>query len=452
MRHMRVWEVFSLTSQTPQVCAFPGIPDTHLSYLEYWIRALFSREDKGSPTGDWEKQQTMRFGIRLVLLAVTFSALLACTTRTLTQGPVATASLYLATQGNSSIQGYSASTSNGVIDPEGSVLPTGSMPYAIAITPSLTTLFVDNNNSDDIYSYTINSDGTLKAGTKATDKSGSTASMPTGMAVDPGGKFLFVANEGSSTVAVYSINGTTLTEVTGSPFTTKTPGDPTETQPTAVAVSSSGNFLYVANNFTNTVGVFSIASSGALTQTGFSPYTVGLAPTGLGTVPSGAFLYVTNAGSNNVSAFTICDKVVTSCADPNHPDGRLTAVAGSPFSAGLGPIAIAADPSFNFLYVLNKQSSNLSEFSYAPGSGVLTALSSPTASTGLTPFSLVVIAGTTGSNLGNTLTNPTDFVFVSNNGASTVSEFSLNTTTGVLTPVGQATTVAGGNPSAVAAQ
>jgi|SRR5579862_552367 len=395
----------------------------------------------------------MRLCFRLFLLLVGICALVACTNRVIEPGPIGTALLYLVTQGNSSVQAYTASTTSGVIDPSGNLLPTGSMPYGIAITPSLDTLFVDDNNSDDIHSYTVNGDGTLSAGSVAADKSSTGPSMPTGMAVDPGGKFLFVANQGSSSIAVYSINKTTLTEVSGSPFTTKTPGNPTETQPTAVAVSASGDFLYVSNNFTNTVGAYRINSSGSLTQLqGASPYTVGLAPSGLGTVPSGGFLYVTNSGSNSVSAFAICDKVVTSCANPNQPDGTLTPVAGSPFSAGIGPFAMAADPSFNFLYVLNKQSSNISEFSYAPGSGVLTALSSPSVSTGLTPFSLVIIAGTTGSNVGNTLTNPTDFVFVANNGASTVTEFSLNTTSGVLTPVGQPTTVAGGNPSGVAAQ
>lgn len=393
----------------------------------------------------------MRLCFRLFLLLAAFGALVACTTRTLTPGPINTALLYLATQGNSSIQAYSVTTSSAVIDPSGNLLATGSLPYAIAITPSLDTLFVDNNNSDDIYSYSISTDGTLTAGSKASDATGTTRAMPTGMAIDRAGKFLFVANQGASSIAVYSINGTSLTEIGGSPFTTIPAGTTVPTSPTAVAVSASGNFLYVANNFTNTVGVFSISASGALTQKGFSPYTVGLAPSGLGTVPSGAFLYVANSGSNNVSAFAICDKVVTSCANPNSPDGTLTPVAGSPFSAGLGPFAFAADPSFNFLYVVNKQSSNISEFSFAPGSGVLTALTSPTISTGLTPFSLVIIAGTTGSNVGNTLTNPTDFVFVSNNGASTVTEFNLNTTSGVLTPVGQATTIAGGNPSAVAA-
>jgi 6-phosphogluconolactonase len=393
----------------------------------------------------------MSFYLRVLLLTMSICGLMACTTRSVTTAPITTAVLYLATQGNASIQAYSASLSSGVVNPAGNLLPTGSMPLAIAVTPSLNALFVDNNESRTISAYTINSDGTLSA---ASPTAGKTGAMPMGMAIDPGGKFLFVANEGSSSISAYSINATTLTEVKGSPFTTMPAGSTVATLPTAVAVSASGNFLYVANSFTNTVSVFKIGSTGALTQLqGASPYTVGLAPSGLGMVPSGAFLYVANSGSNNVSAFAICDKVTTSCANPAGPgDGTLTAVAGSPFSAGIGPAAIAADPSFNFLYVLNKQSSEISEYSYAPGSGVLSALSSPTISTGLTPFSFVIIAGATGSNVGNTLTNPTDFVFVSNNGASTVSAFSLNTTTGILNPIGQATTIAGGNPSGVAAE
>jgi 6-phosphogluconolactonase (cycloisomerase 2 family) len=402
----------------------------------------------------------MKLGFRICLPAISLCGLMACTSHSVTTNTISTAVLYLATQGNTSLQAYQASFSSGAVNPIGNLLATGSMPFAIAVTPSLNALFVDNNNSNDISSFAINSDGSLTAGSKTADNTGTALAMPTGMAIDPGGKFLFVANQGANSISVFSINGTGLTAVSGSPFcntqnavspTCSPVGNETATLPTAVAVSASGNFLYVANNFTGTVSAYAIGTSGALTALGHSLYTVGLAPSGLEIPPSGAFLYVANAGSNNVSAFAICDKVTTSCANPAVPDGTLTPVAGSPFSAGLGPVAIAADPSFNFLYVLDKQSNEISEYSYAPGSGVLTALSSPSISTGQTPFSFVIVAGTTGTNLGNTLTNPLDFVFVSNNGASTVSTFSLNTTSGVLSPLGQATTISGGNPSAVAA-
>jgi 6-phosphogluconolactonase len=390
----------------------------------------------------------MRIRILSALLAMSLCGSLACTSRSTTAATtINTAVLYLASQGSASIQVYTGTTSNGVISPDGNPLPTGGMPFAIAITPSLNALFVDNNASDTISAYTVNSDGSLTAAS-GTAKTGT---MPKGMAIDPAGKYLFVANQGSSNISVFSISGTTLTEVSGSPFTTIPPGSTVATLPTAVAVSATGNFLYVANNFTETVSVYSIGSSGALTPLGPPPYTVGIAPSGLAIPPGGGFLYVANSGSNNVSAFAICDKVTTSCASPSSPDGTLTPVAGSPFSAGIGPVAIAADPSFNFLYVLDKQSSDVSEYSYSPGSGVLSALSTPSVSTGLTPFSFVIISGTTGTNVGNTLTNPTDFVYVANNGASTVSAFTLNTTSGVLTPLGTATAVTGGNPSAVAA-
>jgi len=389
----------------------------------------------------------MRLRVLACVLLISLCGLPACTSRSTTAATVNTATLYLALQGSASLQVFVATASSGVISPSGNPLPTGSMPFAIALTPSLSTLFVDNNASDTISAYTVNSDGTLTAasGTVAT------GTMPMGMAIDPAGKYLFVANQGSSNISVFSINGTSLAEVAGSPFTTIPAGTNVATLPTAVAVSATGNFLYVANNFTGTVSAYSIAGSGALTPLGPSPYTVGTAPSGLKIPPSGGFLYVANTGSNNVSAFAICDKVTTSCANPSAPDGTLTAVTGSPFSAGIGPVAIAADPAFNFLYVLDKQSSQISEYSYAPGSGVLSPLNTPAVSTGLTPFSLVIISGTTGTNIGTTLTNPTDFVFVANNGASTVSAFTLNTTSGVLTPLGAPTTVNGGNPSAVAA-
>jgi 6-phosphogluconolactonase (cycloisomerase 2 family) len=334
------------------------------------------------------------------------------------------------------------------------------MPFTIALTPSLNTLFLDNTASNDIYSYTVGSDGSLTAGSKTSDSTGTALAIPMGMGIDPGGKFLFVANQGANSISVYSINGASLTAVSGSPFCNtpnaispdcKPVGTDVATLPTAVAVSASGKFLYVADNFTGTVSAYNIASSGALTAQGVATYAVGLAPSGLGITPGGAFLYVANTGSNNISAFAICDTVVNTCANPNSPDGTLTVVSGSPFSAGLGPVAIAADPNFRFLYVLDKQSSEVSAYSYSPGSGVLSALSTPSVSTGLTPFSFVIIAGATGTNAGNTLTNPTDFVYVANNGASTLTAFTLNTTSGILSPLGQATPVVGGNPSAIAA-
>ncbi len=151
-----------------------------------------------------------------------------------------------------------------------------------------------------------------------------------------------------------------------------------------------------------------------------------------------------NAGpSNNVNAFAICDNVVTSCSTPTTPDGTLTTIAGSPFPAGLDPVAIAFDPFFNFAYVVDKGSNTISQFAWGPGNGVLTPLSPATISTGLTPVSMVVLPGTTGTNTGNNITNPTDYAYVANNGAGTISTYTLTTSTGLLNVTGTPLTTFG---------
>jgi len=358
--------------------------------------------------------------------------------------------LFVTAQANTTVSAFTVNLGTGALSANGNSVGTGAVPSAIAVTPSTNAVFVANSGSNDIYSYTINSDGSLTMGNK-TKVNGTT---PTSLAMDPAGKFLFAANQGSSNVSAFSISGTSLTAVPGSPFTTIPVGlsYPNGTLPSAVAVSGSGKFLYVASQLTNFVSAFSINStSGALTPLGVPFYTVGTSPSGLGISPNGGFLYVLNAGadSNNVSVFAICDNVVNSCTNPNTPDGTLTQVAGSPFPAGLGPVAIAFDLNFNFAYVVDKGSNTVSQYSYGTGSGVLTPLSPGTISTGTTPVSIAVRTGATGTNIGNTTTNPTDYVYVANNGAGTVSIYTLTTANGLLNVSGMPFTTFG-QTSAVA--
>jgi len=388
----------------------------------------------------------MKLRLIAAVLALSLCGLLACSSRSTTQSQNGTGTVYLVTQGNTAVSTYTVSLSNGALSSVGATLSTGNSPVALAITPSLNALFIANSGSNNISSYTLSGNAGLTAGSSTA--TGGT--IPMGLAVDPAGKFLFVANEASSNISVFSINGAALSKVAGSPFTTIPGGSTTPTDPVAVAVSPSGKWLYVANQSANNISVFSIASSGALAPVVALPNSAGLGPTGLAIPASGAFLYVANAGSNNVSAFSICDKVVTSCANPNAPDGTLHEVSGSPFPAGQTPVAIAIDPSFGFLYVLDKGSNEVSQYSYATGTGVLTVLSPGTVATGLTPTGFAIIGGATGTNAGNTLTNPQDYMFVANNGASTLSSFALNTTTGQLTTLGLAVTTEN-NPSAVGA-
>ncbi|MGC1435287.1 MAG: beta-propeller fold lactonase family protein [Terriglobales bacterium] len=372
-----------------------------------------------------------------VLLPVLLLCLMACSTNsTLVNG--GNGLLFVTAQANTTVSVYGINLTNGNLSTVGSSIGTGTAPAAIAITPALDAMFISNTGSNDISSYTTNSGGSLTA-VSGTTKAGT---RPMGLAIDPAGKFLFVANQGSSNISAFTIGtGGALTAVPGSPFTTIPVGFPYPigTLPVAVAVSGSGKFLYVANQLANFVSVFSINStSGALKASGVAFYATGDAPSGLGISPNGGFLYAMNAAatSNSVSAFAICDIVVTSCVNPSSPDGTLTQVAGSPFAAGLGPVAIAFDLNFNFAYVVDKGSNTISQYSWGPGDGVLTPLSPATISTGLTPVAMAIRTGVTGTNIGNIITNPTDYAYVANNGAGSISMYTLTTSTGLLNVLG----------------
>ena len=85
-----------------------------------------------------------------------------------------------------------------------------------------------------------------------------------------------------------------------------------------------GDFLYVANNASNNVSVYSIDPvHGTLTAVAF-PTNAGTGPGALVVDPRDQYLYVANLGSNNISAYAI-------------QNGMLSEIQGSPFSAGLEP-------------------------------------------------------------------------------------------------------------------
>jgi 6-phosphogluconolactonase (cycloisomerase 2 family) len=244
---------------------------------------------------------------------------------------------------------------------------------------------------------------------------------------------------------VFSVSGDALTEVPGSPFPVS-PGALTGPGPAALAATSDGKFLYVANKFDSTIIQFSVNSDGTLTRV--TSYVAGTTPAAaaiVATSDQSNFLYVANSGSNNISAYAICTQVSATCSAAN---GTLSEVTNSPFSAGLKPVSIAASPDGAFLYVADESSNQVSQFKVSAGSGALAPLSEAAISTGLNPVSVAVRAGsTTLTDTGGTR----NFVYTANQGANSISMFSFDSTVGTLNVVGQAVTT-GGQPSALGAR
>jgi DNA-binding beta-propeller fold protein YncE len=155
-------------------------------------------------------------------------------------------------------------------------------------------------------------------------------------------EFAYVTNDTDNTVSVFSVGDTgALTPITGSPFA----GLGNGAVAASVTSDPAGKFLYTGNQGNGTLSAFSITPNGP--DKG-APAVLGNIPSGSGgafgttVAPNGMFAY--SAGGNKVSGFSI------------GPTGTLTAVTGSPFSSPpnvFGAQGIAAHPNGEFIYVTN---------------------------------------------------------------------------------------------------
>jgi 6-phosphogluconolactonase (cycloisomerase 2 family) len=116
------------------------------------------------------------------------------------------------------------------------------------------------------------------------------------------------------------------------------------------------------------------------------------------------------ADSGQINAFSINSTAGSSS------EGALTAVTGSPFTAGSAPTAITSSANNNFLYVADLNLNSLLTFSIS-GTQALTEVSSHVA-TGAAPNAL-------------TLDPSGQYLYVANYGENTVSAYSVNATSGV---------------------
>ncbi len=270
--------------------------------------------------------------------------------------------------------------------------------------------------------------------------------------------FLYASNLGANTISGFTVNPASgaLTQVPGSPF-------PTPTGDTSIAMSRDFKFLYAADFGLNQVSASSVNGDGSLSPLLGTPFPAGNGPVSVVTHPTADFLYVSNQGSGDVMVFIIDPELThsgsvsignaplfgTMTPDGAHfyqtvsaaaqvagfsvsaTTGSLTSVGGSPFSTGFFPRTIAIDPAGKFLYATISSSfmgTSTSVYAYTidPTSGSLTPVPGSPFTAGENPVSAAVdVSGR--------------FLFVANNAntanGNSVSAFSISPDTGVLTPV-----------------
>jgi hypothetical protein len=127
-----------------------------------------------------------------------------------------------------------------------------------------------------------------------------------------------------NTVSAFKVDGSgALQPVPGSPFPTGGTGGRTAMADdfSNATIQVKNNLLFVCNSFSGTVSVFTIHPNGSLTAVAGSPFaTGGRYPIAVVTNPRGTRLFVNNHDTNNLSVFTIAR------------NGVLQAISGSPFN------------------------------------------------------------------------------------------------------------------------
>lgn len=237
-----------------------------------------------------------------------------------------------------------------------------------------------------------------------------------GIVVHPSNQFALVANQTEGTISLLEID-----HVSGV-LTEKLPRTPAGANPGPMLLDPSGSFLYVADQGLNQVLVFSVSSSGTLSQV--SSVSLAAPPSSL-TLASNGFLFVPVTSISDVYVFTVSSGTLTQVCFGGGP-------VCLPFNVANGVGSVAVDPAGKFLYATSPATNTVSGFVIGAG-GTLTPVPGVIFGTGTAPAGAFV--------------DPTGkFLYVANSGASTLSEYTINTSTGDLTAFTNATQSVGTGP------
>ena len=190
---------------------------------------------------------------------------------------------------------------------------------------------------------------------------------PTGIAVSQRGGFVYVVDQespgGSAAFGVllaFSQNSDgSLTSIPGP----VSGGFKAGTAPAALAIDPGGHFIYVTDQTTNVLLGYLITGGGTPQPMNASPFATGSFPLGVTVDPRGEYVYVANFGSNTVGAYAI-----------NSATGALSSVSGNN-SVATGPTCVAIEPALGiYLFTSNNTDNSVSAEKINPNTGALSAV------------------------------------------------------------------------------
>jgi YVTN family beta-propeller protein len=363
------------------------------------------------------------FSCFLIVFCCLLMSMAGCSASSVTRGgptPTPTpgnAFVYTANAGGNSVSGFANDGTGALTAVPGSPFTVPGQPFGIAATPNKQFLYVTSFQNNQISSFSISpASGVLTALVCPTVPT--TDVQPLKIAINPAGTLLYTANQIGS-VSGFAINATTgcLTAISTTP---------TDTVARGITIDQSGQFVYVVTGGGG-IDTFQIGASGTLTRLVLSGFDSGTGTMlAVKAVPTFEVLMATDGGStNNIRTFNI-----------NTGSGALVTTAAG--SSPANPSAIAFNTPLNattpLFYVANTSSNNLTVNTVdATGTIGATSLTVPVA-TG--PIDLAV--------------DPTGkFLYVANNGSSTVSVLNANITAANTTTALISTSPTGGGPESI---
>jgi 6-phosphogluconolactonase (cycloisomerase 2 family) len=326
--------------------------------------------------------------------------------------------VYVANTGNSangstglgSVTAYKVDPAMGTLtEVVGSPFVTGSNPSSLTIDPSGKFIYVTNRifyslytppSVDYVSTYAIDrTTGALSFVNSVPTKYGASS-----VTVEPLDRFAYVANALSANISAYKIDAMTgalvINGVIGPDVVPYTPPPPlpgqvriatpdTNPHPSSIAADLSGKFVYMADSNSINISEYSIDTTGGLLSNTGVLQTTGLSYS-ITTSPTNNFAYVAVVGNPSVQASISAYKI-------DAATGALSAVTGSPFLMGLSlvPRSITIDSFGKFAYVVSypyvtntTAYPSITEFSIDATTGGLTMIGSPLGVGGGNPVSV----------------------------------------------------------------
>jgi len=226
---------------------------------------------------------------------------------------------YVTNAGSENVSAFDTQTSL----TDGSAIPVGRLPDAIAITPNGSTAYVANAESNTVSMIDTRTNQVIGTPIEV-------GHDPDAMAITPDGSTAYVTNRGSNTVSAIDTQ------------TNQAVGTPIEVGkgPDAIAIAPNGSTAYVANAESNSVSMINTSTN----QVIGTPIEVGGYPRAISIVPDGSAAYIADETSDSVAVLDL---------QTNH-------IVGTPIEVGKGPDAIAITPDGSSAYVANAESHTVS--------------------------------------------------------------------------------------------